>query len=61
MARLAGDSRLGLDASALNGILENPIDFVGAAPAQAATFVASVETLAKTYPEAAGYNPEEML
>ena len=61
LTRLAGDERLGLDRAALDGVLETPADFVGAAEAQAAAFIASVEAVAKRHPEAAKYAPESML
>ncbi len=61
VARLGADERLGLDAATLDSVLAAPLDFVGAAPAQVAGFVASVADIAARYPEAARYEPESML
>jgi len=59
--RLAADKRLGLSASELSSALEQPLEFVGAAPEQAKAFVSRVEALVARYPEAARYQPEPML
>lgn len=59
--RLAGDARLGLDRAALESVLQRPLEFVGAAPAQAAQFVATVSALAKQHPAAAAYAPGSLL
>jgi len=61
IARLAADSRLGLGADALGKLLECPLDFVGAAPAQTRAFVARVEAIVKANPEAAAYRAERIL
>ncbi len=61
MARLAADPRLGLDADALDGLLADPLDFVGAAPHQVAAFVAAVEPIVVAHPEAATYHPAPIL
>jgi len=59
--RLAADPRLGLDAAALADLLADPIDFVGAAPHQVAAFVAQVEPIVASHPEAATYQPAPIL
>ena len=59
--RLAADKRLGLSASELGSALEQPLEFVGAAPEQVRAFVASVESVVARHPEAARYQPEPML
>ncbi|MGZ4758886.1 MAG: adenylosuccinate lyase [Acidimicrobiales bacterium] len=59
--RLAADPRLGLDAAALADLLADPIDFVGAAPHQVALFVAQVEPIVASHPEAAAYHPDPIL
>jgi adenylosuccinate lyase len=61
VARLAADPRLGLDADALEGLLADPLDFVGAAPHQVAAFVAAVEPIVVAHPEAATYHPAPIL
>ena len=59
--RLAADPRLGLDAGALQGLLADPVDFVGAAPHQVAAFVAAVEPIVVAHPEAATHHPAPIL
>ncbi len=59
--RLAGDRRLGLDRADLDGLLAEPLDFVGTARAQVAAFVARVEALVDDHPDAATYTPGEIL
>ena len=59
--RLAADPRLGLAPDELAGVLANPIDFVGRAPEQVASFVATVSALVATDPAAAGYRPGDIL
>ncbi len=61
VTRLAADPRLGLDAGALEGLLADPLDFVGAAPHQVAAFVAAVEPVVVAHPEAAAYHPAPIL
>jgi adenylosuccinate lyase len=61
LARLATDDRLGLSESALAGLLADPLEFVGAAPAQVAAFVAAVEQLQARFPGAGAYEPEPIL
>lgn len=59
--RLANDSRLGLDKAALNDLLLEPLNFVGAARTQIHFFVTRVTEIINSYPEAAVYQPESML
>ncbi len=61
IARLAADARLGLDRSALDSILQEPLSFVGAAQTQSQQFVARVEKVVARYPDAAAYSPGSML
>ena len=59
--RLAADERLGLSVAELSSALEQPLEFVGAAPEQVRAFVTRVEALVARHPEAARYHPEPML
>jgi len=59
--RLAADPRLGLDADALIAMLADPLAFVGAAQHQVAAFVAQVEPIVASHPEAASYRPAPIL
>ena len=59
--RLGNDPRLGVDPAALAAVVASPLDFVGAAPAQVASFVAEVEALVADNPEAATYRPAAIL
>lgn len=59
--RLAADPRLGLAPDELAGVLAHPIDFVGRAPEQVASFVATVSALVAEDPAAAGYRPGDIL
>lgn len=61
IARLGGDARLGLGRERVEGLLSEPLDFVGNARNQVQAFVTRVEALAAKYPEAAKYSPEGML
>jgi adenylosuccinate lyase len=61
IARLAADSRIGLDLPALEAAFETPIEFVGAAPEQTQVFVRAVELVVKRHPAAAQYQAEPML
>jgi adenylosuccinate lyase len=60
-ARLAGDSRLGLTATQLDGLLAEPIAFTGAARAQVAAVVIAVNNVLASDPSAAAYRPEPIL
>jgi len=59
--RLAADERLPLDRAALDGLVGEPLTFVGTAEAQVATFVAQVAEVVARHPEAATYRPEALL
>ncbi|WP_375486805.1 adenylosuccinate lyase [uncultured Jatrophihabitans sp.] len=59
--RLAADSRLGLTAGQLDGLLAEPISFTGAARAQVAAVVAAVDAVLATDPTATDYRPEPIL
>jgi adenylosuccinate lyase len=61
VGRLAADPRLGLSAAELRAMLAEPLEFVGAAPAQVRTFVGRVEELRARDPEAALYRPGDLL
>jgi adenylosuccinate lyase len=59
--RLALDSRLGLSEADLDGLLAETISFTGAARAQVAAVVASVDVVLASEPSAAHYRPEAIL
>lgn len=59
--RLAADERLPLERAALDELLSDRLAFVGAAPAQVATFTARVGKLVDADPEAAAYRPGAIL
>ena len=59
--RLAGDSRLGLSADELNGLLAEPLSFTGAAREQVAAIVRAVDAVVATDRAAAQYQPEPIL
>lgn len=59
--RLSQDPRLALPKEKLAAAISNPIEFVGNAPKQIATFASQVEEIVKRYPKAATYSPEEIL
>jgi adenylosuccinate lyase len=61
VARLAADTRLGLDAGALDAVLAEPLSFTGAARAQTAAFTAQVAAIVERFPDAAGYRPGALL
>jgi adenylosuccinate lyase len=61
IARLGADSRLPLNREQLAKLIERPIDFVGAAPAQVTRFIQSAEALAQKHPDAAKYEPGSIL
>ncbi len=60
-ARLAADSRLGLSATELDGLLAEPLSFTGAARAQVAAVVRRIDELLAGDPSAADYRPEPIL
>jgi adenylosuccinate lyase len=59
--RLALDSRLSLSEADLDGLLAETISFTGAARAQVAAVVASVDVVLASEPAAAHYRPEAIL
>ena len=59
--RLALDSRLGMSAAELDGLLVEPLTFTGAARAQVAAVVAAVDEVLATEPGAGDYRPEPIL
>ncbi|CAN5736689.1 adenylosuccinate lyase [soil metagenome] len=61
LERLAADERLPLDEAALTALVAEPLDFVGAAPAQVAAFADRVAEVVARHPEAAGHRPEPLL
>jgi adenylosuccinate lyase len=61
LARLAGDERLGLPAGVLDGLLNDPLRFTGAATAQVAAVVARVQEIVDAHPSAAAYTPGAIL
>lgn len=61
LERLAADPRIPLDLAALEQLVANPAEFVGAAPEQVGAFVAEVAELAKLHPDAASYHPGSIL
>ena len=60
-ARLAADSRLGLSASELDGLLAEPLTFTGAARAQVGAVVHRIDQALATDPSAAEYRHEPIL
>jgi adenylosuccinate lyase len=61
VARLGADDRLGLASDDLADILEDPLQFTGAADAQVNAVVAAVADIAERYPAAKDYRPEPIL
>jgi adenylosuccinate lyase len=59
--RLAGDPRLGLTRAEIDELVSDPIAFTGAATAQVAEVVRRVAEVAAKHPEAAGYQPGDIL
>ncbi len=59
--RLATDSRLGLSAAELDGLLAEPLTFTGAARAQVAAVVRRIDDVLATDPAAVEYEPEPIL
>ena len=60
-ARLAADSRVPLTRAELDALLDEPLQFVGAADRQVEAFVAQVSSLVARYPDAARYRPGAIL
>jgi len=61
VARLAADPRLALPAGALDGLLDEPLAFTGAATAQVAAVGRRVAALVERHPDAAAYAPGAIL
>ncbi len=61
IARLAADERLALPPGTLDGLLDDPLRFTGAAAAQVGAVVAAVDRIVAEHPEAAGYTPGAIL
>jgi adenylosuccinate lyase len=61
LQRLAADPRLPFDLPALEALMQHPLDFAGAAPAQALEFARTVEDVVRRYPEAGRYCPSAIL
>ncbi len=61
IARLAADDRLGLDRAAIDAAIANPLDLVGLAPSQVNAFVAAVQHFVAEDPDAAAYQPGDIL
>jgi len=59
--RLAADSRLGLSATTLDGLLAEPLTFTGAARAQVAAVVRAVDAVVSATDGAADYSPAPIL
>jgi adenylosuccinate lyase len=59
--RLAEDGRLGLNADAIQGLVEEAQTLTGQANQQVVAFAAAVREVAGKYPEAANYQPGEIL
>jgi adenylosuccinate lyase len=59
--RLGADSRLGLSRTELDGLLAEPLSFTGAARAQVAAVVATIDAVLASEPDAAHYRPEPIL
>jgi adenylosuccinate lyase len=59
--RLGADERLGLSAAEIRALLQEPLEFTGAARQQVAAVVAEVARLAAAHPEAADYSPAPIL
>jgi len=61
LARLAADERLGIDLSALQALVDEPMTFTGMATQQVRAVADKVEVLVNAHPDAAGYRPGEIL
>ena len=59
--RIGGDDRLPLRTVDVEGLLADPMSFVGAAGSQVDRFVARVDDVRTTYPQAAAYRPGAIL
>jgi adenylosuccinate lyase len=61
LERLAADPRLGLTQTDLESLLAEPLSMAGTAQAQVRALVAAVEKIAATHPDAAAYQPGDVL
>jgi len=61
ISRLAEDGRLGLSLEELSALIEQPLEFTGAARAQVSSIAQQVATLVSSSPEAKNYRPEPIL
>ncbi len=61
IARLGADDRIPLNASELEQLLQDPMEFTGAARAQVHAFVSNVQKLVERYPDAVAYEGEPIL
>lgn len=59
--RLGSDARIPFGPEELSALLADPLQFVGSARSQVATFAAQVETIANQHPDALDYQPEPIL
>jgi len=59
--QLADDPRLGLDRETLVHLIDDPMEFTGAARSQVAQVVNQVASVVARYPEAASYSPGDIL
>ncbi|MGH9274432.1 MAG: adenylosuccinate lyase, partial [Acidimicrobiales bacterium] len=59
--RLAADDRLPLDRPAIDALVGEPLQFVGAAVAQVDAFIGQVANVVGRHPDAAAYRPEPIL
>ncbi|MET1005640.1 MAG: adenylosuccinate lyase, partial [Propionibacteriaceae bacterium] len=59
--RLAADDRLGLTRPELEALVTEPLELAGTAPHQVATLVKAVDEIAAQHPEAAAYEPGQIL
>jgi adenylosuccinate lyase len=60
-ARLGADDRFPLSETEVRALLSEPLDFVGDARRQTATFVARAVVVVTNHPHAASYQPEPIL
>jgi adenylosuccinate lyase len=59
--RLADDPRLGLDRESLGRLIDDPLEFTGAARAQVGRVVEQVAAVVARYPDAGAYAPGDIL
>jgi adenylosuccinate lyase len=59
--RLAGDPRLGLTRDQIAALVDDPIEFTGAARAQVQAVVRRIEAVVAADPDAAAYTPGSIL